>query len=106
MEHASRMRVAGAAVSAVQTACGLAGWLVFGVPGALGLFGPCAAISLGLAWLAAPLLRRPPRSDGGLGASPGGGEPPEPPWWPDFERELRAYAARENTRLTDVRAAP
>jgi len=92
------MRIAGAAVCLVQTACGLLGWLALGVPGALLLFGTCAAISLGLAWVAAPLMRRPPGSDGGHGAPPDGDAPPEPPWWPGFERELHAYAAREGSR--------
>ena len=98
MEHARRMRIAGGAISATHVACGLLGWLAFGVPGALLLFGLCAAISLGLAILAAPLLERPPEDDGGLGAPPDGDGPPEPPWWPAFERDFRAHAARERSR--------
>ena len=98
MDHARRMRIAGAAISAVHLACGLLGWLAFGVPGALLLFGLCAAISLGLAVVTAPLLQRPPRGDGGLGAPPADGAPPDPPWWPQFERDFRAHAARERTR--------
>lgn len=26
----------------------------------------------------------------------GGAEPGDPPWWPDFERDFRAYAARRS----------
>jgi hypothetical protein len=98
MDHARRMRIAGAAISAVHVACGMIGWLAFGVPGALLLFGLCAAISLGLAVITAPLLQRPPGDDGGLGAPPEHGTPPEPPWWPQFERDFRAHAARERSR--------
>jgi hypothetical protein len=99
MDHARRMRIAGAAISAVHLACGLLGWLAFGVPGSLLLFGMCAAISLGLAVITAPLLQRPPRDDGGLGVPrPTSDPPPDPPWWPEFERDFRAHAARERTR--------
>lgn len=98
MDHARRMRIAGAAISAVHVACGLLGWLAFGVPGALLLFGMCAAISLGLAVITAPLLQHPPQDDGGLGAPPENDPPPDPPSWPEFEREFRAHAARERER--------
>jgi hypothetical protein len=90
------MRVAGGLISAVHLACGLLGWLVLGLPGAMLLFGLCAAVSLGLALVASPLMQRPPDGDGGIGVA--GEAPPEPPWWPDFERDLRAYAARERSR--------
>ena len=89
--------MAGALISAAHLACGLAGWIVFDLPGALLLFGLCAALSLALALIASPLMRRPPDGDGGLGARDRG-EPPEPPWWPDFEREFRAHVARDRTR--------
>ena len=56
---------------------------------------------LALLWLAVLFsvtaffaLRTP--SDGG-GGDDGGGEPedrPEPPWWPDFERQFRDYTRR------------
>jgi hypothetical protein len=90
------MRMAGAFISAGHLACGLTGWLVFDVPGALLLFGLCAALTLALALIASPLMRQPPDADGGLGAR-ATGEPPDPPWWPEFERELRAHIARERT---------
>lgn len=89
------MRLAGGLISALHLACGLAGWLVLGLPGAMLLFGLCAAVSLGLALVASPLMQRPPDSDGGIGAARDA--PPEPPWWPDFERDFRAYAARERS---------
>ena len=87
------MRIAGGLVSAAHLACGLAGWLVVGVPGAMLLFGLCAAVSLALALVASRLMRRPPDGDGGIGAA-GPGAPTEPPWWPEFERDLREYAER------------
>lgn len=97
--HARRMRIAGGAISATHLGCGLLGWLAFGVPGALLLFGLCAAITLGLALIAAPLLQRAPRGDGGGGGARNRpADPPEPPWWPDFERDFRAHAARERSR--------
>jgi hypothetical protein len=91
------MRAAGALISAVHLACGLAGWLVVGLPGAMLLFGLCAAISLGLALVASPLMESPPDADSGGPEPPGGGAPPEPPWWPEFEREFRDYARRERS---------
>jgi hypothetical protein len=84
------MRVWGGAVASGHVALGLAGWLLIGVPP--WFFGGCALLTLGVALLAAPLLH--PRDDGpgddggGLGPRP---EEPEPPWWPEFERELREY---------------
>jgi hypothetical protein len=69
------MRTAGALVSAGHLACGLTGWLAFDLPGAMLLFGLCAALSLALALIASP-----------------------PPWWPHFERAFRAHAARQRTR--------
>ena len=55
--------------------------------------------ALALLWVAALLsittylvLRAP---DDGGGDDPGApGEAPEPPWWPEFEREFRDYARR------------
>jgi hypothetical protein len=62
------MRLAGGLISAMHLACGLAGWLVLGLPGAMLLFGLCAAVSLGLALVAAPTprasARAPERSAG------------------------------------------
>ena len=86
------MRLAGGLISAAHVALGLVGWLAFQLPGAMLLFGLCAAISLGLALLASPLMQRPPDGDGGIGTAPDNGTPPEPPWWPDFERDFRDYA--------------
>ena len=44
----------------------------------------------------APLLRprRPPDDPGGLRRD----DPEPPPWWPEFERDFRAYASRPRTR--------
>ncbi len=54
---------------------------------------------LTLLWLAALFsltcyfaLRTP--DDGGGGGDESGEDLPEPPWWPDFERELRDYVRR------------
>jgi hypothetical protein len=54
------------------------------------------AVSLGLALIASPLMHRPPDGDGGTGVAPEAS--PEPPWWPHFESDLHAYAARERSR--------
>jgi hypothetical protein len=100
MEHRRRaprrMRAAGAAVAAGHLVLGAIAWLALDVPGSMLFFGPCAALSLALALVVAPLLRPPPpRRDG----PPGGGEePPPPPWWPEFDRQFREWAARERSR--------
>jgi hypothetical protein len=91
------MRLAGGLTCAAHVACGLVCWLAYDLPGALLLFGLCAAISLGLALAASPLMQRPPDGDGGIGTAPGDPSP-EPPWWPDFEREFRDYAALSPSR--------
>jgi len=90
------MRIAGAGVASVHLACGLLGWLALDLPGSMLLCGLSAAVTLGVALAAAPLLEPRPRRDGG---SPDrfGDPPPEPPWWPDFERELREHCARERS---------
>jgi hypothetical protein len=83
------MRAWGAAVASAHLALGLAGWVLLGV--APWFFCGCATVTLGVALLAAPLME--PRGnddgdDGGPGTSP---DDPDPPWWPEFEREFRAY---------------
>jgi hypothetical protein len=91
------MRAWGAAISSGHLSLGLAGWVLLGVPP--WFFGGCALLTIGVALLAAPLMQR--RDDGpGGGGGPGPPNPwnPDPPWWPEFEREFRAYAdARERT---------
>jgi hypothetical protein len=90
------MRLWGLAVSAGYIALGLVGRVVLHVPGSLLFFGLCAGVTLTLAFVTAPLLRprRPPEDPGGLHRD----EPEPPPWWPDFERDFRAYASRPRTR--------
>ena len=85
------MRAWGAAISSGHVCLGLAGWLLLGVPP--WFFGGCALLTLGIVLLAAPLMR-PPGDDGPGPGGGGGGGPhePEPPWWPEFEREFRDYA--------------
>ena len=63
------MRIAGALVSAGHLACGVTGWLAFELPGALLLFGICAALSLALALIASPLMQRPGEAADGDGAA-------------------------------------
>jgi hypothetical protein len=94
------MRAWGAALSAGYAALGVIASAVFHVPGSELFFGLCSVVTLVLALIAAPLLRprrRRDDGDGGVGRPPGPDEPP--PWWPDFEREFRAYSER----LTSVR---
>jgi len=85
------MRALGAAVSVGHLVLGALGWLLIGLSPVF--FAGCAVVTLTVALLAAPLMR--PRPDGGHGGRgrgvagpPGDGDPP---WWPDFERALRAY---------------
>ncbi len=78
-------------------ACGLIGWFALGLPGAMLLFGLCAAISLALALVASLLMHPPHEGDGGSPPPPGGDDPPEPPWWPEFERDFAAYVARRRS---------
>jgi hypothetical protein len=49
------------------------------------------------------------RQDGGAGGTPGlspeapdGGGDDEPPWWPEFERQVAAYAARRDRERQPV----
>jgi len=90
------MTLWGLAVSAGYVALGLVGRLALDVPGSLLFFGLCATLTLAVTLLGARLLRprRPPGGGNGLAAE----EPEPPPWWPDFERDFRAYASRPRTR--------
>lgn len=93
------MRAWGAGVSAGYAVLAVAGAFA-GVPNAEVLFGLCAVLTLALSFIAAPLLRprRHDDGDGGISAPRAPDDPP-PPWWPEFERDFRAYAER----LTSVR---
>lgn len=86
----------GLAISAGHVVLGLVGRLALEEPGSLLFFGLCAALTLAVALVGARLMRprRPPEDPGG----PPADEPEPPPWWPDFEREFRAYASRPRTR--------
>ena len=97
MSPSRRMILWGLAVSAGHVVLGLIGRLVLEVPGSPVFFGLCAALTMGIALAAAPLLRPRRRGDDGPGGGGGEGppEPPPPPWWPEFEREFRAYAERK-----------
>jgi hypothetical protein len=70
------------------TALALSGWV--------GLWGFFAGMT-GLALASNPDKRRPHRppddseDDGGGGPGRGPDGPPEPSWWPDFERDLNDY---------------
>ena len=89
-----RMRAWGIAISSGHLCLALAGWLALGVPP--WFFGGCALLTLGISQLAAPLMG--PRGDDGNGDDGGPGDGPQdpgPPWWPQFEREFRAYADRD-----------
>jgi hypothetical protein len=90
------MRVAGVSVAALHLACGLLGWLALELPGSMLLFGLCAVVTLVVALVTAPLLDPPPRNDGGT-PDHSGGDAPEPPWWPEFERALREHCTRERS---------
>ncbi|UJA19794.1 hypothetical protein HJD18_05950 [Thermoleophilia bacterium SCSIO 60948] len=65
----------------------------------IGLFvTACAVATAGLAVALERLLRpaSPPPGEGGTGPMPE--PPPEPSWWPDFERELDAYSQSRRRR--------
>ena len=87
------MRAWGIAISSGHLCLALAGWLALGV--APWFFAGCALLTLGITQLAAPLMRpRPDDGDDG-GHGPGRGpQDPDPPWWPEFEREFRAHVER------------
>jgi hypothetical protein len=91
MSAPRRMRVWGAGVACGHLALGLVAALALRDDGAALFFALCALVTIVLSQAIAPLLRRPPDDgdDGGGGPPP---EDPEPPWWPEFEREFRAYA--------------
>ena len=77
-----RMRAWGIAISSGHLCLAIAG---------------CALLTLGISQLAAPLMG--PRGDDGDDGGGGRGDGPEdpgPPWWPQFEREFRAYADRDH----------
>ena len=96
---AARRRSAGAASSGRQR---VLGWLLIALPlplavvvEALAPLPPALAevtFVVGVAAFAAGSLLVV-RDDGGDGLREGD-EPETPPWWPDFEREFRAYARR------------
>ena len=88
------MRAWGAGVAAGHVVLGVIATALLEVPGSLLFFGLCAFVSLVLAQLVAPLLR-PREDDGGDGGGAVGSDPgPEPPWWPDFERDFHDYVQR------------
>ena len=89
------MRLWGLAVAVVHVVLGLVGDFVLQVPSALLFFGLSAGLTLAVALLTAPLLRprRRPDDPGGLRRD----DPEPPPWWPEFERDFRAYARRPRT---------
>ena len=84
------MRAWGAAISSGHVCLGLAGWLLLGVPP--WFFGGCALLTLAIFLLAAPLMRPRDDDEGDDGFGDSDPEDPEPPWWPEFEREFRHYA--------------
>jgi hypothetical protein len=100
MSAPKRMRAWGAGVAGGYAVLGVIGGVALEIPGVELLFGLCAIVTLALSLIVAPLLR-PRRSDdddGGTGARRPSGDP-QPPWWPQFERDFRDYAER----LTSVR---
>ena len=86
----------GLAISAGHVVLGLIGRLALEVPGAPLFFGLCAVLTLAVALVGARLMRprKPPDGPGG----PPADEPEPPPWWPDFERDFRAYASHPRMR--------
>jgi hypothetical protein len=94
MSSPRRMRIAGVSIATGYVLVGCFGDLELHTPSALLFFGLSAALTLAVALLAAPLLQPPPPPE-----DPGDAprDEPEPPWWPEFERDLRAYDARHRT---------
>ena len=90
MAAGRRFLVVGLVVAAAEAALGV---LLIGTILAPYFFG-CAAAGTALAFVGRRLLEPPPEDEPPQGG--GGGPPPPspcPPWWPEFEADLRRYAA-------------
>ena len=51
-------------------------------------------LMLGVAWCLSIAAYRALRSPGGDGGGPELPPDPDPPWWPEFERQFRDYSSR------------
>jgi hypothetical protein len=85
-----RLMTIGIAAAVIEAALG--GWvLAAGGPGRIGLYLiTCAIVTLGATAALYWLLGLPPRDEGDGGLEVGENDTP-PPWWPQFERDLREY---------------
>jgi len=80
--------------------CGVVcGWALLAHPGIAPvvafIFPFYAALGAGLYSLAQALRRGGEEEDGLEGEDGPGEDPPEPPWWPEFEEQLRSYSRRQ-----------
>ena len=83
MGPAQRFLAAGVCVAAAEVVLGIA------LSGTAPYFWTCAAVTVAFAIVARRLVEPPP---GGRGRDiPGDAEPPEPPWWPEFEAQFRDH---------------
>jgi hypothetical protein len=104
MGAAQRYLTAGLAVAAAEAGFGL---VLLPASIAAYLFAVAAATAL-FAIATRRLLE--PAGEGGHGGTPKAGDgpppgPPEPPWWPEFETDLRQYVHEREQRLTSVHSA-
>jgi len=83
MSPAQRLRLLGALVAVAETGLGL---LLMGTVLAP-YFWVTAALTLAVTFVAGRFMTPPPEPP----EDPGTGDPPEPPWWPEFESALRAH---------------
>jgi hypothetical protein len=97
MSTRARIAALGGAAAALEAGLGVTALVAFG-PAEIAFYALCCAVATvvvtaGL-WR---LLGLPARGTGGGlggggGAPTGPGGPPEPSWWPAFERDFRAHA--------------
>ncbi len=96
--------VIGLAVAGGLAVLGAVAWALAGTAEVLAFFGLWGGVTAGVALVLASLLRRRPGGDdgggpGGPGGSPDPGPDEDPPWWPEFERALRAWEDGRRARV-------
>lgn len=96
MPHPAHLSKAGLCFAAGELAIAVALLVAVGEQRVSAMLAVASVVTAAAVIAARPLLR-PPEDDAD---DAGGGDPPspsDPPWWPAFERELRAYESRRPT---------